>query len=56
MAQGSSIESELTQLAQEEATRVARASADQYMSDIYGLTPQRIERIGVIGAALKDRL
>jgi hypothetical protein len=56
VAQGSSIESELTQLAQEEATRVARASADQYMSDIYGLTPQRIERIGVIGAALKDRL
>jgi hypothetical protein len=52
VAQGGAIESELTQLAQEEATRAARTAADQYMSQVYGLTPERIRRLGILGAAL----
>ena len=52
VAQGTSLQRELQTLAKEEATLVAQTSAEQYMGDIYGLTPQRITRIGVIGAAL----
>lgn len=53
LTQGSDLAADLERLALEESTRVARVSADQYMSDVYGLTPERMARIGVLGTALE---
>lgn len=54
-SQGTDLATELERIAQVEVTNSAKQTAENYMSTVYGLTPGRIERIGVIGAALKDR-
>jgi hypothetical protein len=38
--------------AEAEASRVARESAERYMGEIYGLTPQRIASIGALASRL----
>ena len=45
MTQGAELEEALQTLGQAEATRVARVAADQYMSDVYGITPERIAAV-----------
>ncbi len=39
---GAAIEAGLSQLGDEYANEVARQAADQYMADVYGLTPERM--------------
>lgn len=50
---GRGVERELTQLAIAEAERVSRATAEQYMGTTYGLTPERIRRIGILAQAFE---
>lgn len=45
-AQGGAIEAGLSQLGSSYAEQVAKRTADQYMADVYGLTPERIANIG----------
>ncbi len=52
VSQGTAIGGQMERLAQDEVTRVARSTADRYMAQVYGLTPQRIESMTRLGAAL----
>lgn len=51
-ARGSAIEAGLAQLGETYAQEVARQSAEAYMRDTYGITPDRIEGISRLATAL----
>ena len=42
VSRGTAIGAEMERIANDEVTRLARESADRYMAEIYGLTPERI--------------
>lgn len=52
---GGAISAGLQAVARKEVERVAKESADQYMADVYGLTPRRIEEIGRIAQSFEAR-
>jgi hypothetical protein len=50
--QGGVVAAGVQRTAQREVERVAKLTADQYMGDVYGLTPARIREIGAYASAL----
>jgi hypothetical protein len=52
-SQGTSLAAELERIAREEVTRSATQTAEEYMGTVYGLTPERIARIGALGSAFE---
>lgn len=50
---GGAIASGVEGMAQKEVERVAKRTADQYMGEVYGLTPARIREIGAYASALQ---
>jgi hypothetical protein len=51
-SQGTRLSAELERLAQAEAERSARQSADDYMARVFGLTPERIAGISRLSSAI----
>lgn len=50
---GGAIEEGLAQLGARYAEEVAKRSADAYMADVYGLTPERIAAVGRLAERLR---
>lgn len=55
-ARGGAIQAGVEGLARKEVERVAKLAADDYMGQVYGLTPRRIAEIGQIAEAVQARL